>query len=114
VYLPLSTFECLKHGLYIMVPEPISTAYFINLSLQSVFVRMRIPPITARQRLGTNVTAVPNTHVTIKESLDASFSMQLVSYRRKVGDQFFPELLVSLLKYLRYGRNITEEYICMK
>jgi hypothetical protein len=33
------------------------------------------PPIVARQRLGKNVTAVTNTHATIEELLDASFSM---------------------------------------
>jgi hypothetical protein len=31
------------------------------------------PLIYARQRLGRNVTAVTNTHATIKELLDASF-----------------------------------------
>jgi 16S rRNA G1207 methylase RsmC len=35
--------------------------------------------IVARQRLGGNVTAVTNTHATIKEFLDESFSMWLVS-----------------------------------
>jgi hypothetical protein len=38
------------------------------------------PPIFARQRLGRNVTAVTNTHTTIEELLDASFSMWPVSY----------------------------------
>jgi hypothetical protein len=41
------------------------------------------PPIVARQRLGRNVTAVTNTHATIEELLDASFSMWPVSYQRK-------------------------------
>jgi hypothetical protein len=40
------------------------------------------PPIVARQRLGRNVMAVTNTHATIEELLDASFS--IVS--RNVGD----------------------------
>jgi hypothetical protein len=40
----------------IMAPEPISMAYFINLSHQYVY-----PPIVARQRLGKNVTATTNT-----------------------------------------------------
>jgi hypothetical protein len=31
--------------------------------------------IVARQQLGRNVTAVTNTHATIEELLDASFSM---------------------------------------
>jgi hypothetical protein len=33
------------------------------------------PPFVARERLGRNVTAVTNTHATIEELLDASFSM---------------------------------------
>jgi hypothetical protein len=41
------------------------------------------PPIVARQRLGRDVTAVTNTHATIEELLDASFSMWPVSYQGK-------------------------------
>jgi hypothetical protein len=41
------------------------------------------PPIVARQRLGRNVTAIKNTHATIEELLDASFSMWPVSYQGK-------------------------------
>jgi hypothetical protein len=41
------------------------------------------PPIVARQRLGRNVTAVTNTHVTIEELLDASFWMSPVSLQGK-------------------------------
>jgi hypothetical protein len=39
--------------------------------------------IVARQRLGRNGTAVTNTHVTIEELLDASFSMWPLSYQGK-------------------------------
>jgi hypothetical protein len=39
------------------------------------------PLVVARQRLGRNVTAVTNTHATIEELLDASFSMWLLSYQ---------------------------------
>jgi hypothetical protein len=39
--------------------------------------------IVARQRLGKNVTAITNTHATIEELLDASFSMWPVSYEGK-------------------------------
>jgi hypothetical protein len=35
-----------------------------------------------------------NTHATPEELLGMLFSMQSVSNQRKVGDQFFPELLV--------------------
>jgi hypothetical protein len=41
------------------------------------------PPIVARQRLGRKVTAVTNTHATIEELLDASFSMWPASYQGK-------------------------------
>jgi hypothetical protein len=40
-------------------------------------------PINARQRIDRNVTAVTNTHATIEELLDASFSMWPVSYQGK-------------------------------
>jgi hypothetical protein len=42
--------------MYIIVPEPISTAYFINSSHQSVSLYMQ-SPIVSRQRLGKNITA---------------------------------------------------------
>jgi hypothetical protein len=41
------------------------------------------PHIVARQKLSTNVTMVTNTHATIEEWLDASFSMWPVSYQGK-------------------------------
>jgi hypothetical protein len=51
---------------YIMAPEPISTAYFINLSHQSVCLLGNgsvkcIPLFIARQRLGKHITAATNT-----------------------------------------------------
>jgi hypothetical protein len=55
------------------------------------------PIIVARQRLGKNVTVATNTQATIEELLDASLSMLSVSYLRKVGDQFFPILLVFII-----------------
>jgi hypothetical protein len=71
--------------MYIMAPEPISTAYVINPSHQSVCLYV-YPSIVARQRFGKNVTAATNTHATIGELLVASFSMRYGSYQRKVGD----------------------------
>jgi hypothetical protein len=50
----------MKLGMYIIAPEPISTAYFINISLHVYF------PTVTRQRLGKNVTAVTNTQATIE------------------------------------------------
>jgi hypothetical protein len=41
------------------------------------------PPVVVSQRLGRNVAAVTNTHATIEELLDASFSMWPVSYQGK-------------------------------
>jgi hypothetical protein len=41
------------------------------------------PPYCSRERLGGNVTAVTNTHATIEELLEASFSTLPVSYQGK-------------------------------
>jgi hypothetical protein len=46
-----------------------------------LFVRVCMPPIVARQRLGRNVTEVTNTHATIEDLFDASFLMWPVSYQ---------------------------------
>jgi hypothetical protein len=83
---------CMKLGMYIMAPEPISAVYFINSSHQFVCLQV-YPPIIARQWLGKIVTAAMNTCVTVEELLGVLFSMWPVSYQRKVGD-YFPELLV--------------------
>jgi hypothetical protein len=69
--------------MYIMAPEPISTAYFINPSHQSVCLYV-YSPVVARQRLDKNVTAATNPHAI--ELFGASFSVGSVSYHRKVGD----------------------------
>jgi hypothetical protein len=55
---------------------------------------MYISPIVARQRPGKDVTAATNTQATIEALLDASFSMRTLSFQKKIGDYFFPELLV--------------------
>jgi hypothetical protein len=95
----------MKLGMYIMAPEPYSKAYFINSSHQCVCVFLSVClfvclsvclyvyPIFARQLLGKCIIAATSTHAAI-EFLDAVLSMR--SYQSKVGDQFFPELLVSL------------------
>jgi hypothetical protein len=57
--MPVSIF--MKIGMYITTPGPISTAYFINPSHQSVCLYV-YPPIVARQRLGKNVTEAANAH----------------------------------------------------
>jgi hypothetical protein len=73
-----------KSGMYMTPPEPISTAYFINHFHQSVCLYV-YPLIVARQRIGNNVTAATNTQ-TIKELLEASFSMRSLSYQMKAED----------------------------
>jgi hypothetical protein len=54
------------------------------------------PAIVAMKRLGRSVAVVTNTHATIEELLDASYSMWPLSYQGKLGDQFFPKRLVIL------------------
>jgi hypothetical protein len=48
----------IKFGMYVIAPEPISTANYINPSHQSVCLNAYV----ATQRLGINVTAATNTH----------------------------------------------------
>jgi hypothetical protein len=53
-----------------------------------IVLRQRLgknPLIVVRQRLGKNITAVTNTHATIEELLDASFSMWPVSNQGKLA-----------------------------
>jgi hypothetical protein len=52
-----------KVGKYIIAPEPISTAYFISVSHQSVCLYVHV----ARQRLRKNFTSETNTQVKIKK-----------------------------------------------
>jgi hypothetical protein len=101
---PLISFQMrapvfMKLGMHITAPEPISTAYFINPSHQSVCLYV-YPHTVARQQLGKNVTASMNTHATTVELLDV-FYMRSVLYQRKIGDQFFPELLAFLINSVR-------------
>jgi hypothetical protein len=69
----------------IMAPEPISEAYFIDPSRQSVCLYV-YPPIVARQRLDRHVPSAKNTPATKEELLDALLSMWAKSYQRKVGN----------------------------
>jgi hypothetical protein len=69
VYLPIlrsshgNVSTC--YSMYVMAAKPISMAYFINPSLQSVYLYVSmyvcIPPFCARQRLGKHIPAVTNT-----------------------------------------------------
>jgi hypothetical protein len=61
------------------------------------------PLIVARQWLGKHIPAATNTHTTLEELLDASFSMWSMSYQRKTGDCFFSKLLVIFNPFVRLG-----------
>jgi hypothetical protein len=76
----------MKLGMYIMASEPISTAYFINPSHQSLFLYVS-PAVVAGQRVGENVTAAMNTHATTKNCWMRIFcAVRIISKesRRKV------------------------------
>jgi hypothetical protein len=51
------------------------------------------PHIVARQQLSKHISTAMNTYSTTEELLDMSFSMRSMSYQRKAGNYFFPELL---------------------
>jgi hypothetical protein len=78
----------MKFGLYIMSPKPISTAYFMNPSHQSVSLWL-----FSLSLLGNGSVKLLLWHTTKEELLDSSFSICPVSYQKKVEDQFFPEVL---------------------
>jgi hypothetical protein len=74
----------MKHCMYIIAPELISTAYFINPSHQSVCLHM-YPSFVARQRLGKTFTATVN----IRNNKRTVYSVVSYAVRvvlRKVGD----------------------------
>jgi hypothetical protein len=82
-----------------MAPELISTAFLILVNPSHQSVSLCISAIIARQRLVKNVTTTTNTQATTETFLDSSFPVRSVSYQRKLGDQFFPELLIHIYKY---------------
>jgi hypothetical protein len=67
----------MEYGMYIMAPELFSMTYIINPFHHSVYLYV-YPLIVAKQQLCKNVTEATNTHATIEELLEASFSMQSV------------------------------------
>jgi hypothetical protein len=74
----------MKPDIYIMAPEPISTAYFINPSHLSVCVYMYLH-IVGRQGVGKNVTTVMNIRATIDKLFDAKFPKRSVSYQKELA-----------------------------
>jgi hypothetical protein len=72
----------------------------VCLCIPLIVARQRLgknPTIVARQRLGKkNVTKVTNTHATIEELLDASFSMLPVSYQGKQAISYSQNFLLKI------------------
>jgi hypothetical protein len=85
----------MKLGMYIMTPEPISIAYFVNFYHQSVCLYV-YSLIVAMPRLGKNVTAATKTHATIEEFLHPSFFFfdPSLSFQKKVEKLLFPKHIV--------------------
>jgi hypothetical protein len=103
VNLPQSTFEFLNPDMHIMVPEPISTAYFINPSHQPACLHV-YPASFARQRLGKNVTAATNTHARMEECWTRRFvcyPCRIKGKQRMSSSQNFL-LRISYLLHERY------------
>jgi hypothetical protein len=88
-----------------MTPNPNSTAYTINPSHQPVCLYVYIT-IVARQWLGYcgNEYTCNNRRI-----VGGVVFYLVVSYQRKVGDWFFPELLVNLHPNLKYCYEIYNE-----
>jgi hypothetical protein len=78
VCLCIFLYQFMKSGMCVMALEPISTAYFINPSHQSVCPS---PPVVAGQRPGKNITMATNAHTTIKKLLN-TFYMQPMLFKR--------------------------------
>jgi hypothetical protein len=102
----------MKLGMRIIVPEPISTAYFINPSHQPVCLDV-YPPIVARQWLGKNVTTAMNTHTTIGELLDMSFSVQSVLYWRWAISSSQNFLFFRLVATFKFGTVLCLVHMCV-
>jgi hypothetical protein len=75
----------MKLGMYIMASEPVSTAYFINPSHQSVSVYVFLLSLLGNGSVKTS----PRQRIHAIEELLA-FSMRSVSYQRKVGRLVIP------------------------
>jgi hypothetical protein len=71
-------------GMYIVAPEPISTAHFINPSHQSVCLYVYLPTV-AWQRLDKIFSASMNKQATLKELLNTSFCARSMQYEGKYG-----------------------------
>jgi hypothetical protein len=72
----------MKLGTYIMPPDPISTAYFINPSDQSVC--LYVYPLSLLDNGWVNTFPRHRIHATVEELLTGSFSVRSVSYEKRV------------------------------
>jgi hypothetical protein len=90
ILLVLNSLYCLSHValcvcVCLCIPPP--PRHFLSVCVSPpVISRQRLsknPPVVARQQFGRNVTVVTNTHATIEELLDGSFSMWPMSYQGK-------------------------------
>jgi hypothetical protein len=87
----------MKLHMYIMAPEPIWTAYFVNLSQQSVCLYVYPPPVLLGNGL-VNMFPQQRIHITVEEFLDTSFSIPSMSYQRRVcGSVCVSQILVYVL-----------------
>jgi hypothetical protein len=65
-------------SLFLRLPQPGGCIYFLQeqgFDITLLCVCIRMPLIAARQRLGNHVTAATNTHKTMEELLNPSFSV---------------------------------------
>jgi hypothetical protein len=74
----------MKLGMYIMAPEPTSSAYFINPSHQSVAL-IAYPSLVARQLLVKNFTAETSRHKN-RRIVECIFFYDVRVVKGKLGD----------------------------
>jgi hypothetical protein len=74
-----------KSGMYVMTPEPISTAYFIK-HFRSVCVSVCESSLSLLGRGSVNTLPRQPVHATIEDSFVASFSVRFVSCQSEVDD----------------------------
>jgi hypothetical protein len=70
--------------MFIMAPEPISEAYFINPSYQPVCL-LCVLPLSLPGNGSVNTFPRQRIHAPIEKLLDASFSVRSVSYQRSLS-----------------------------
>lgn len=84
----------MKLGMCVMTTQSTLTEHFAVPSHQSACLYV-YPLILVRRQHGRDVFAATNTHETREGFFIASLSVRSASYQRELGDQPFPEFLVS-------------------